>query len=446
MRNFRLGAASLLGALAALGSFGCRRAPEPERSHPLQAMTFLAATQTKDRVKSAQDKPNTERSANGLSADEAKEAARVALGRAIFFDASLSEPAGTSCSSCHDPAHAFSSQNGSTSGVPRGSRPTHLARRNAPSLLYLKYVPKFHYALEDDDATQPTPFGGLFWDGRVDTITELVRGPLLNPDEMNNRDGVSIAAKIRKAPYAGAFEREFGTSKDPKRTLTDIGRAVETFLTTDEMAPFSSKFDDFVRGRAKLSTLELLGMRLFKDPSKGGCVGCHHFNDTATDPSMSLFTDYGYDAIAVPRNPELPRRRSDLGLCERTDRQTPSSAHINCVHFRTPSLRNVAARTSFMHNGAFKSLRDVVAFYATRATDPKHWYKSGVKFEDVPAQYRDTVNVASIPYNRREGDVPALNDQEIDALVAFLQTLTDAPDRSLSSSRREGRTNTAANP
>jgi cytochrome c peroxidase len=94
--------------------------------------------------------------------------------------------------------------------------------------------------------------------------------------------------------------------------------------------------------------------------------------------------------------------------------------------FRTPSLRNVAVRGSYMHNGVFTKLRDVVAFYATRATDPKHWYKSGAKFEDLPAKYRPQVNVASVPYNRREGDVPALDDQEIDAIVAFLQTLTDA--------------------
>jgi cytochrome c peroxidase len=425
----RPGAACLLGALVALlGSFGCTRAPEPERSRPPHATTLLGSTQTKTDVKSARGSKTASDSVDdALNAEEAEQAARVALGRAIFFDSSLSEPAGTSCSSCHDPARAFSSQNGSEVGVPRGSRPARLARRNSPSLLYLKYIPQFHYALEDEDASATAPFGGLFWDGRVDTITEQVRGPLLNPDEMNNHDAASVAAKIRQAAYAWAFEREFGASKDPKRTLTAVGQAVEAFLTTDEMAPFSSKFDDFVRGRAKLSTLELLGMRLFKDPSKGGCVGCHRFNETATDPAMSLFTDYGYDAIAVPRNPELPRRRPDLGLCERPDRLTPSNDGSNCARFRTPSLRNVAVRASYMHNGAFKSLRDVVAFYATRATDPKRWYKSGTKFEDVPAQYRGNVNIASIPYNRREGDVPALSEQEIDAIVAFLRTLSDAP-------------------
>ena len=79
-----------------------------------------------------------------------------------------------------------------------------------------------------------------------------------------------------------------------------------------------------------------------------------------------------------------------------------------------------------MHNGAFQSLRDVVAFYATRASDPKRWYRSGVPFDSVPPKYRGRVNVTSPPYNRRPGDPPALDDREIDAVVAFLRTLTDS--------------------
>jgi cytochrome c peroxidase len=354
----------------------------------------------------------------------------VELGRAIFFDTTLSEPAGTSCASCHDPTRAFTSNHGSTAGVPLGSRPGHLARRAAPSLLYLKYVPRFHY-FQDDDAVAPAPFGGLFWDGRVDSITELARQPLLNPDEMNNRDARAIAIKVAAAPYAPALEQALALpsplGRHPQETLVALGKALEAFLTAPEMAPFSSRFDAYLRGRGKLSTQELVGLRLFRNPNKGSCGACHRFYETGRDPALSMFTDYGYDAVAPPRNARLPAgRKPDLGLCERADRRVPSSDAIYCGSFRTPSLRNVAVRESFMHNGAFTSLRDVVAFYATRATDPKRWYKSGVKFDDVPRQYRGQVNVGSIPYNRREGDVPALDDAEIDAIVAFLRTLTDA--------------------
>jgi hypothetical protein len=74
---------------------------------------------------------------------------------------------------------------------------------------------------------------------------------------------------------------------------------------------------------------------------------------------------------------------------------------------------------------SFSKLRDVVAFYATRDTNPERWYKSGT-FDDIPTKYRDNVNVDKAPYNRRRGGTPALDDQEIDAIVAFLGTLTDA--------------------
>lgn len=415
-------AALLLAVLLAIGGFACRsRERESTDVRPAAPLVLAGGERKRGDAPAARDAEEV-----ALAAQDAEAAAEIALGRALFFDGALSEPTGTSCASCHDPAHAFSSGNASSRGVPRGSRPGHFARRNAPSLLYLKYVPKFHLALEDDDAPAPVPLGGFFWDGRVDTIAELVRQPLLNPDEMNNRSLGSLRDKLLARPYAPALLDRLGASRDPARTATVVGQAIEAYLTSSPMAPFSSKYDDFVRGRAKLSTLELLGLKLFKDPSKGGCAACHRLNDTATDPAMSMFTDYGYDGIGVPRNPELPpSRKADLGLCERADRVTRSDAAEHCAHFRTPTLRNVALRSSYMHSGAFKSLRDVVEFYATRATDPLRWYKSGTRFEDVPAAYRPYVNVQSIPYNRREGDVPALDEREIDAIVAFLRTLSD---------------------
>jgi cytochrome c peroxidase len=355
---------------------------------------------------------------------------RIALGRAIFFDPALSGPPGTSCASCHTPERAFSGNHGSLTGVAQGSRPEHFARRNTPSILYLRYVPRFHF-FADDDAIQPSPFGGFFWDGRADSIVDVVKEPLLDPNEMNNRDLSQIAHKIASAPYADEFRHEFGdTLGDPQAAVTAVGRALEAFLTSDEMAPFSSKYDAYVRGKARLTALETRGLKLFKDPDKGNCISCHRFYDTSTNPERSLFTDFGYDAVAVPRNREISANTDpqhfDLGLCERRDERTPSNDETWCVSFRTPSLRNVAVRQSFMHNGVFKSLREAVAFYATRATNPKRWYPSGVRFDDVPAKYRGQVNVTTIPYNRKEGDLPALTNADIDAIVAFLGTLTDA--------------------
>jgi cytochrome c peroxidase len=355
---------------------------------------------------------------------------RIALGRTIFFDPGLSDPPGTSCASCHAPERAFSGNHGSSIGVAQGSRPNHFASRSTPSLLYLRYVPRFHFH-QDDDAIQPSAVGGFFWDGRADSISELVRQPLLNPDEMNNRDSAQIALKIAGSRYAADFRREFGeVTDDPEATVIALGDALEAFLTSDDMAPFSSKYDAYVRGDAKLTSLEARGLKLFKDPDKGNCVSCHRIYDTSKNPERSLFTDFGYDAVAAPRNRFIPANADpehfDLGLCGRRNTRTPTEDEAWCVNFRTPSLRNVAIRQSFMHNGVFKRLRDVVAFYATRATNPMRWYESGVKFEDVPPRYRGQVNVNAIPYNRRAGDDPALTDADVDAIVAFLGTLTDA--------------------
>ena len=94
---------------------------------------------------------------------------RVALGRLVFFDARLSEPAGTSCASCHEPGQGFAGNHGSRIGVPLGSRPHAVGKRNTPSALYAAYVPPLFF-YQDDDGQAPTPVGGLFGDGRVDSL------------------------------------------------------------------------------------------------------------------------------------------------------------------------------------------------------------------------------------------------------------------------------------
>jgi cytochrome c peroxidase len=153
--------------------------------------------------------------------------------------------------------------------------------------------------------------------------------------------------------------------------------------------------------------------------------------EMSSNPAESMFTDYGYDAIALPRNHKLPGTKDpgayDIGLCERKDTKTPSGDVRFCSQFRTPSLRNVAVRESYGHNGVYKNLHDVVAFYARRAVAPDRIYPPGQKFDDVPAKYRANVNVYAPVYNRAVGAPQPMSDSEIDDVVAFLNTLTDAP-------------------
>lgn len=360
----------------------------------------------------------------------------AALGKRIFFDARLSEPRGTSCAACHDPARAFAPtlSPAALAGphVPQGSRPGRFSLRNAPSLLYVRYIPRRHF-YQDDDAPYASPFGGLFADGRADTLAEQARGPLFDPNEMNNGTPASLLRKVRGTELAPALAQHFGAAvqTDPEQMVRALGKALEAYLQSDELAPFSSRFDDYLRHRTPLAPQEARGLALFKNPDKGNCMSCHTLADTASRPERSLFTDFGYDAIAVPRNRTLAANRDpghfDNGLCDSARRLRWPEPEQWCGYIRTPGLRNVAVRQSFMHNGVFTTLRDAVAFYNTRSTDPGKWYRGARTFDDVPAAYRGNININSTPMNRRAGTAPAMTEAEIDDLVAFLRTLTDAP-------------------
>jgi cytochrome c peroxidase len=239
-----------------------------------------------------------------------------------------------------------------------------------------------------------------------------------------------VADKLARSDYASELRDALGASfDDPEAALRALGQAVEAFLLSKPMAPFSSRYDAFIRGQTQLTATEARGLQVFTDPEKGACDACHKMNERSPNPERSLFTDYGHEAVGVVRNRRIPANRNaeyfDLGLCGRHDPRSHTDEERFCGSFRTPSLRNVATRPSFMHNGVFSRLRDVVAFYATRDTDPARWYPAGSKFDDLPARYRKNINVTSVPYNRRRGERPLLDDADIDAIVAFLQTLTD---------------------
>jgi cytochrome c peroxidase len=257
---------------------------------------------------------------------------------------------------------------------------------------------------------------------------------MFDADEMNNKGEAEVAAKLRSAPYATDLAREFpGALASSASAMKALGEALQAFLTSETMSPFTSKFDEFLRGKAQLSPLEMKGLKAFESRGKGSCNHCHLMYEHSNRPESSLFTTYEHEVVGVPRNRQIAAnadaKRYDLGLCERTQKKVPSSDARWCGAFRTPSLRNVAVRERFMHNGAFTSLRQAIEFYATRATNPGHWYPPGNKFDDLPEKYKGNVNRTSFPYNRAEGAPPALNDEDIDAIVAFLQTLTDAPYR-----------------
>lgn len=361
----------------------------------------------------------------------------VALGRQLFHDMRLSQPQGTSCASCHDPARAFGPdlrrglRHGETSpGTARGSRAGQFGQRAAPSLMYARYVPR-RYFYQDDDALVPSFFGGLMADAGSDSLAEQVSAPLLNPREMNNRSAADLLAHLRRNGVVQMLVPRFGekVKSDPQKLLEALGASLQAYLQSDELSPFTSKFDRFIRGQGMLDAAELRGLALFKNPDKGNCASCHAVSETASRPERSLFTDFGYEALAAPRNKRLTENRNprhfDHGLCQTARKLQWPEPEQWCGYVRTPGLRNVAIRQSFMHNGALNSLREVMEFYNTRGTDPARWFGKGGSFDDVAPEFHDNVNVNSPPLNRKPGSPEALTDAEMEDLVAFLRTLTD---------------------
>lgn len=117
----------------------------------------------------------------------------------------------------------------------------------------------------------------------------------------------------------------------------------------------------------------------------------------------------------------------DLGLCERPELAARGDL---CGAFKVPSLRNVAKRHVYFHNGRFQTLQQALSFYVTRDLQPERWYAMDPDgephlYDDLPAAYRANVNTTEAPYNRRPGAAPALNAAEIDDVIAFLTTLND---------------------
>ena len=367
----------------------------------------------------------------------ARAGALRAVGEKIFFDTSLSASGGLSCATCHNPDHAFGPAD-ARAVQPGGKDGRQPGLRAVPSLKYLQVVPPFteHFHESEDDADASVdngPTGGLTWDGRVDRGRDQARLPLFSPLEMANESSTALAARVRRASYADELrimlgERRFANDVE---VVAGLVEALEVFEQDERFYPYSSKYDAYLAGKARLSPQEARGLALFNDPAKGNCNSCHR-SERSSNATPPQFTDYGLIAIGVPRNRDISANADpgffDLGACGplRTDL---ADRKEYCGLFKTPSLRNVALRQTFFHNGLVHSLREAVAFYVERDTKPGNWYPRDAsgnvhKFDDLPAEYQGNINNEP-PFGARADNRPALSPSEIDDIVAFLQTLTD---------------------
>lgn len=301
---------------------------------------------------------------------------------------------------------------------------------------YNSFIPTFSFT---NTAGTIKAVGGHFWDGRADTLALQALGPFLASAEMNNPNAAAVVHKVAAAPYANLMRAEFGATifNNPELAFQKIGVAIAAFEGTAGLQSFTSKYDAVVQGRTSFNAAESRGMALFMNPNKGNCASCHTMNPNSKDPKDNLFSNFSYFALGIPRNTAIPQNANpsffDLGLCgpARTRPALTSNVPVTvsveqfCGSFRMPSLRNVAQRQAFMHNGIFRDLRTVLAFYATRNTDPRRWYGPAGVPNDLPLAYQRNIVNNQRPFNLARGAAPAFSAAEGDDMIAFLRTLSD---------------------
>jgi cytochrome c peroxidase len=362
---------------------------------------------------------------------------QAALGKQMFFDASLSASGKMACAYCHSPDHAYGPPNGLAVqlGGPGMNRP---GTRAVPTLRYLTFTPAFtrHYYFPGSEGTEDEgPTGGFMRDGSVQTLHEQAGHPMLDPNEMANTSRAAVVEKVQHSAYADAFRRVFGAQvfADVNEAFDRIGVALEAFETEDaSFHPYTSKFDSVMSGNSTFTPQELRGYLLYNNPLKGNCAKCH-FDQPGPGGRPAQFSDYQFASLGVPRNPEIPANHDpkyfDMGLCgpKRLDLAKETDF---CGLFKDATLRNVATRSVFFHNGRFHSLEDVMHFYVLRDIEPSKWYpkKNGklVRYDDLPPKYRDNVDAIDPPFfNQKPGGQPGLSEAEIHDLIAFLKTLND---------------------
>ncbi|MFC2164670.1 cytochrome-c peroxidase [Acidobacteriota bacterium] len=374
------------------------------------------------------------------------------LGRRLFFDSRLSEPEGQACASCHGPTVGWTGPDedvNKAGSVYPGALAPRFGNRKPPAASYAGFSPNLH---RDEEGTF---VGGMFWDGRAtgwtldDPIAEQAMGPFLNPLEQNMSDNKAVVQKVVDSDYAALFKEVWGEDslniEDPDATYEKIARSIAAYERSGDVTKFTSKFDDFWRKATKagldvnsidennmdrfqnlgLSEDELKGFVLFT--TTGMCSQCHVLD--SVDGNPPLFTDFTYDNLGVPKNPDNPFYKMDkkwnpdgekwvdkgLGGFLETTEEYKQYAQENMGKQKVPTLRNVDLRPfegfvkTFTHNGFFSTLKEVVNFYNIRDKESSSW---------PPPEVAENVNIDEM------GDL-GLTPEEEDLIVLFMKTLSD---------------------
>lgn len=374
------------------------------------------------------------------------------LGKFLFFDKNLSSTHTQACAACHAPQVGWTGPDeiiNAHGAVYEGAVSGRFGNRKPPAAAYAGFSPILHF-----DAEADTWVGGMFWDGRAtgdflgDPLAEQAQGPFLNPLEMDVSSAQVLCQLVAASAYADQFEQVWGASSlDCVNRVTtvyeEIGRSIAAYERSKEVSASTSKFDFFwnkaeARGLditqitmdnwnkylgLGLNGKEVRGLALFNTKAK--CSGCHVISD-GPGGTPPLFTDYTYDNLGIPRNPENPFYSETewnplgeawidygLGGYLKGAGYDESIYSSETGKFKVPTLRNVDLRPyksfvkAYGHNGYFKSLSEIVHFYNTR--DVAAW---------PPPEYAGNINTTEV------GDL-GLTAKEEQMIVLFLNTLSD---------------------
>lgn len=413
------------------------------------------------------------------------------LGKALFFDANLSANGTQSCAACHAAEVGFTGPDAMVNAggaVYPGALPNRFGDRKPPASAYAGDSPVLYFAEEDGGW-----FGGMFWDGRAtgwtlgDPLAEQAQGPYLNPLEQALPNAQVLCVKVKNAAYAGLFEEVWGAgslncAKDTGGVYEKIGRSVAAYERSDEVNPFTSKFDLFwdnatsagkdvtqikcgtggmggagmggamgcpsggtdpnrwsaFRGLG-LTDAELQGLAVFN--TRAECSSCHTLEPGPN--GYPLFTDFGYDNIGTPKNPEnpfyaMPQRWNPdgadwvdygLGGFLKAAGFEPEVYEPELGKHKVPTLRNVDLRPSvdfvkaYGHNGFFKSLDEIVLFYHWRGMMDAGMCGGGMGGGMGCEGMATMFPPPEVDANRAE--LPMFPRPQVDNIVTFLKTLSD---------------------
>ncbi|QUX96024.1 methylamine utilization protein MauG [Marinomonas sp. CT5] len=340
---------------------------------------------------------------------------KAMLGAQLFFDTSLSKERNQSCGTCHDIGNAFvdKRREALSGAVSLGSDGSSMGGRNTPTAAYAAFSPAFHRMTNGEYR------GGQFLDGRASGLPQQAEGPFLNPLEMAMPSAAVVVDRVRENErYETLFNSVYGEGvlNDPAKGYAAITNAIASFEQTAMFMPFDSKYDRSLRGEVALTPQEELGKTLFFSQQFTNCNSCHQLHKSPLH-SQETFTNYEFRNIGVPANPDLMAQngnKKDLGLLDNPSIDDPKQAG----KFKVPSLRNVAVTGPYMHNGVFKDLRTVVLFY-DKYNNPKRTINPETGKPWAKPEVAENIDLVEL----QKG--PALPDQRVDAIVAFLKTLTD---------------------